>query len=234
MADETVITLLGAGIYTAKKGVDTVAGLVSALLMPSAQDAGTALRDYLRKRRKRAEAVVLNASALLEASAAPVVPVPGRVLFPILEAASFEDDETLTAMWTRLLASAGDARSTADVLPSFVTILRDLSPGEALLLKALYDSDGVAGPSRIDYDADGSGAHFNPRRLVLRSDDASQPPVTLTMPFNNFRVLADNLARLGLVNGSFWVNGEYSHLSLTPLGYHLVMVCVRYPEPLNP
>lgn len=215
VGDQTTLTLFGlaagAGVYAAKKGTDVVAELVGAVLKPTAEDRGAALREYFEKRRERAAAVVRSAGKLLDDNSVVPVEVPGRILFPLLEAASLKEDETLRRMWVTLLAGAGDPKTSSHILPSFVSILRDLSPAEALVLNALYEGD-IFAHSRIDYEADGLGAHFNPRTVAIKSDDPSRPPTTVAMPFGNFACLrttwpgwASSLARSGrMVSTATW------------------------------
>jgi Abortive infection alpha len=55
--------------------------------------------------------------------------VPPRLLLPIMEASSVEDNETLQDMWAGLLATA--SQDTDAVSPSFVETLKQLTPDEA-------------------------------------------------------------------------------------------------------
>jgi Abortive infection alpha len=58
--------------------------------------------------------------------------VPERMLVPLLESASLEEDRELCRVWALLLANM--ARNPEGVLPAFVSILGELSPTEARLL----------------------------------------------------------------------------------------------------
>jgi len=71
--------------------------------------------------------------------ASPPSAVPLKVLFPLLDGAALEEDETLSTMWAALLANAADPKNTEHVRPSFVEALKHLSRSEALLLNGLYD-----------------------------------------------------------------------------------------------
>src|SRR5581483_8633125 len=62
-------------------------------------------------------------------------PVPGRLLLPILEKGSLEEDGDLQQRWAALLANS--AAQPENVLPAFVSILAELSPVEAALLERL-------------------------------------------------------------------------------------------------
>ena len=112
----------------------------------------------------------------------------------------------------------------------FVSILRDLSPNEAIVLRALYD-EAACGAMRIDYESGTPAARFNPGELLIHMSHSPETPSRVAMPFGNFRVLADNLARLGLVEGSSILRGEYGPLMLSPLGHPLMMICSGFERP---
>ena len=60
-------------------------------------------------------------------------PVPTRLLLPILDACSVEDNNDLQERWAALLASASQE---ADLSPSFIETLKQLTPEEANILIA--------------------------------------------------------------------------------------------------
>src|ERR1035438_5844869 len=65
--------------------------------------------------------------------------VPPKVLFPLLEGASFEEDENLHDMWAALLANATSPLSAQIVRPGFIAIWKEMAPDEAGLLNWMYD-----------------------------------------------------------------------------------------------
>jgi hypothetical protein len=64
--------------------------------------------------------------------------VPPRLFLPMIENASMQDDEDLHTRGAALLANA--AASPDSVHPSFIEVLRKLTPKDATLLDDLYDS----------------------------------------------------------------------------------------------
>jgi len=64
--------------------------------------------------------------------------VPMKLLAPILEYGSLEDDESMQDRWASLLASAADQSFNNRILPSFASILKELSPVEAMILDRIY------------------------------------------------------------------------------------------------
>ena len=63
--------------------------------------------------------------------------VPPRVFLPIIENASVQDDDDLHTRWAALLANA--AAASESVHPSYIEVLRQLTPDDAKLLDRLYD-----------------------------------------------------------------------------------------------
>lgn len=64
----------------------------------------------------------------------PTRQVALSVIFPLLSAASLEEDETLSDMFAALLVNAVDASCDIDITKSFVETVRLMSPFEARLL----------------------------------------------------------------------------------------------------
>ena len=82
--------------------------------------------------------VIEDSIKKLESTGKPVNPVPPRLLIPIFEAASVEDNPTLQDMWSGLLASASDRAD--NMSPSYVETLKALTPMDAQALTSLYES----------------------------------------------------------------------------------------------
>jgi hypothetical protein len=65
--------------------------------------------------------------------------VPPKILFPLLEGVSFEENEELHTMWAALLANAASVGTAEVVRPGFIAILKQMAPDEAALLKWIYE-----------------------------------------------------------------------------------------------
>src|SRR6266568_757412 len=65
--------------------------------------------------------------------------VPPKILFPLLEGASFEDNEDLHTMWAALLANAASPGGQDAVKPGLIAILKKMSHDEAALLNWVFD-----------------------------------------------------------------------------------------------
>jgi hypothetical protein len=184
-------------------------------------EAGGLLRDHVRFRRWKADVKMLEkAQAFLEDRGIDPSRVPAKILFPLLDYASLEDeaDEVMLDRWAALLANAaaGTERG-ATVLPSFPRILSELSPEEAATLDKLYREPD---PERV------------PSMYLLHADylrlGRDEDPLFYTRCFN--------LDRLGLLDAS-WENvlihdtnpRAYRHtvarLEGTALGLSFVLAC---------
>ncbi|WP_029061322.1 Abi-alpha family protein [Labrenzia sp. DG1229] len=65
-------------------------------------------------------------------------PIPPKILLPIFENATLEEDENLHELWVSLLTSARDADGD-EVHKSFVSILSELTPKDAEVLAEIAD-----------------------------------------------------------------------------------------------
>lgn len=70
------------------------------------------------------------------------VPIPPKFAIPIMDAASFEDDENLQTLWSRLIANATDPQHQDQYHPAFKDVLQQLSSDEAIILTALSRREG--------------------------------------------------------------------------------------------
>jgi hypothetical protein len=70
------------------------------------------LREFNEARVRRGLATLETAAGLLHEAGKEATPVPGRVLFPLLQSASLEDDPDLRRMW----------------MPAYAAILSELTP----------------------------------------------------------------------------------------------------------
>lgn len=181
---------------------------------------------------ERTEVLVARASELVLEAGIDPTPVPGRVLFPLLQAACIEDDSGLRRQWATLLANAADPSDLRNVTPSFVSILKDLSPTEALILELLYS----AHPAVIDF------SDAQPAVLGI-SNPTDGSKIEVLVPYGSFQALSDNLQRLGLAEMRFGGQTRsgasvfakiYRGLPLTPFGTAFVAACTKPPKDRTP
>lgn len=124
------------GVEQAGKALGTVIGLGNTILWPVAlanARARIALESNLEKYRKRIEGTPKE-------EITEVVPEIG---VPIGEKIAYVTNEQLSDMYVELLAKASTASSASLAHPSFVNVINNLSPDEAVLLKTLRTTSAL-------------------------------------------------------------------------------------------
>src|SRR5580698_7329869 len=118
--------------------------IVKKMLGPAADELAEMWRDQVRLYRygRQVKCIEKAEKMAKEAGFTPKA-VPIKLLFPLLEGASLEEDETLHDMWAALLANASSPEHSANVRPGFIAILKQMAPDEAALLKTVEElTDG--------------------------------------------------------------------------------------------
>ena len=207
---------------------ELIKDFLSKVLAPTGEALGTALAhpiaEWQRQRVDRARKLIEDAAASVQAAGKEPQPIPGRLLMPILERGSLEEDEELRQRWVNLLANA--AASSPTVLPAFVSILGELSPVEARVLRRIHHLQleqrfiraGEGGP---DPDA--------PRRLDELDGQMTissvKEYVGLTADWQ-MNVITANLQRLNLIDLLVTVDQPDLHsVRLKTLGRALLDAC---------
>jgi Abortive infection alpha len=113
--------------------------IVKRMLGPAADELAEMLRDQVRLYRYERQIKCLEKAERMarDAGFTPQA-VPPKILFPLLDGASMEDDDSLHDMWAALLANAASPRGRI-VRPSFISLLKEMAPDEAWLLSGLDD-----------------------------------------------------------------------------------------------
>ena len=199
-------------------------GFLDAVIKPTAKAVGEDLLTRYRSwQGQNLAAVVTDASELLHSVGQAPQPVPGRILFPILEYASVEEDDSLRRKWAALLANAASVDNSNRVLPAYAEILRQLVPQQAEILDWIY-----FGQSDIELSGE-------PRTFAETTQEAIQEKFGLTADIYN--LLAADLHRLQVIDGGRYVQTRmggsmasmttYKRISLTSLGLGFVAACRR-------
>ncbi len=128
-------------------------GIVKRMLGPAADELAEMWRDQVRLYRyERQLKCVEKAERMAQEAGFTPQAVPPKILFPLLEGASFEQNEDLHDMWASLLANASHAENAIIVRPAFIAILRQMSPDEAALLNWMSD-EAYSHPYSFDREA---------------------------------------------------------------------------------
>jgi hypothetical protein len=215
--NDIATSILAIGV--AKEGPKLVADLVRDLAGPAFKAAGEGLAapiQYWRdKRILQGKKVLEETARQLEASGDAVRQVPVRMLVPLLEKASLEEEPELCRVWAALLANM--ARNPEGVLPAFVSILGELSPTEVRLL-----ASWATGSAEVKLLA--NAHHTNRESLDVVGDVAE------------LRLILANLERLLLIvpsqhASSFDTHGDETflaeHVRLTRFGARFILACSR-------
>jgi len=110
-----------------------------------------------------------------------------------------EQDDDLQDIWARLLANAVDATSEVQPRRAYISIIKDLSPLDALILEQIYAVDQERYQKAIV-------THELPSRAYPAIDIDLK---TLPKPSEEVQVALANLERLGVISyGASWGGGE--------------------------
>lgn len=133
--------LIKSGSEIAKTGAEIVGAfkltdIIKAILGPATGEFAERIHDSVRLYRfgRQLECLKKAEQMAKEAGFTPKA-VPIKLLFPLLEGASLEENEDLHTMWAALLANAASPTKAEQVRPGFIAILKQMAPDEALLLK---------------------------------------------------------------------------------------------------
>lgn len=124
------------GVKQAGKALETVIGLGNTVLWPIAwanERTRIALEKNLEKYRKEMESV----------SEDDVVGVAPEIGVPVAEKLAYVTDERLTNLYVKLLATASNQSGLENAHPSFVNVINNLSPDEALFLEYFVSNDSM-------------------------------------------------------------------------------------------
>lgn len=136
---------------------------------------------------------------LAHGGVAAVRKLPLNFAIDALEQGAMEQDDDLQDIWARLLANAVDATSEVHPRRAYISIIKDLSPLDALILDQIYAVDQERHQKAIV-------THELPSRAYPAIDiDLKKLP----KPSEEVQVALANLERLGVISyGVSWGGGE--------------------------
>ncbi|MDO8789219.1 MAG: DUF4393 domain-containing protein [Sulfuritalea sp.] len=184
------------GVRQAGKALETILGLGNTILWPIAwanERTRIALDQNLEKYRVRMEAIPEER----------VVPIAPEIGVPIAEKLAYVRDERLSNLYVNLLAKASDSETIHQAHPSFVNVINNLSPDEALLLEKLRVSGSV--PFMTARAESPQGSFYVLHSSVVSKDLESG----LTFP-KNISAYLSNLTGLGIINllADQWIDNK--------------------------
>jgi hypothetical protein len=210
-----------------------VADIIRSLFGPAATEIGIFWGDSVKEwRRKKSDRVIIETAETAALAGLRLNPVAPRLLFPILEAASLQDDEDLHRRWVALLTNA--ATNNVEVLPCFPEILGQLTSQEAQFLDRAYIEEATSNQVKE--------LQLNHPDLDVLRGFATVYGLSGKLISSLEPLLIENLERLMLVTRiktKLTVNDEpvhtsphANHLYITELGKRFVEVC-RVPTPIE-
>jgi hypothetical protein len=191
--------------------------VVKRMLGPAADEVSELLRDKVRLYRYGQQIKCLEkAERMAQQAGFTPQPVPPKILFPLLEGVSFEEDEDLHTMWAALLANAADPKTTALSQPAYADILKQLTPDQAKFLALLYretvrrsselrnQPDGMPDSTMLDLFAIPSPAEFFGLYCQVLNPSWSHPSdysdlIERRELRRQYSLAVDNLYRLRLI-----------------------------------
>jgi len=198
---------------------EEVQSFFNSIIPDFVRDAGGILSDNVRFWRWQNQVnIVKKVKEKIEQSDLPKKQITLKVLVPILEHSSLEEDSDLQDKWANMLANA--ISGNKEISPNYVAILSELSSVEVGLLDKLHDEASKI----IDYDKR-KDLQFG-RENICKILGIEVPSADL---------IIENLIRLGLCQspaGSGISVGDYKFalrttaiFEMTSLGYEFVSSC---------
>lgn len=201
--------MTGVNEIVATGGTALVLDLLRRMLGPAADRLGDLLSEKIYRRENLIKIFEKTDRNLREAGQ-PVNAVPLRLLIPIIETCSVEDNEILQEMWAGLLATA--SKETDSMSPSFIETLKQLTPDEARALQRWW-TDKVR-PALAKLRREGAEMDFKLRGMRRQKGLPDKVESLMTgvrrrtvmhIQQWDFGVHSDTLERLGLIRRDFGV-----------------------------
>lgn len=131
--DPTSMIVGAAGLLAIDSGREFLKRIAGKL----GDDAGGLLSEVTTYRLRNLADRLRRAHELADATGQSAQAIPPRLLVPLLDGSSLEDDAELQARWESLIANAAIATDRDSVSPYFAEILSHLTPFAARVLSAL-------------------------------------------------------------------------------------------------
>ena len=155
------------------------------LINPGLEEGGGIIQDTLKFWRfKNQINILLKAKKFLEEKGIEPTKILPKTLIPLLENGSLEEDEAMQEKWVALLVNAASPEFSEIVKPSFVEILKELSPKEAMALDLIFNMTQSTPIPKEEWPH--RGAKGESLKKVLNLNDTA------------FEIAIDNLYRLKL------------------------------------
>jgi hypothetical protein len=133
--------LIAVGEKALESAASEAKSFLHAVLVEPARELGGLLKDQVSaKRYSNLVKIAVSSKRKLEAAGLSPQEVPLKIIHPLLEQASLEEEPSLQDRWANLLANAAAGRTDSGVRQSFAKALAELTATDARFLDAIYDS----------------------------------------------------------------------------------------------
>ena len=127
-----------------KQIIDKAEKLFGILFGKGLEEYGLTIQDKVRYRRYKNQLKIFSqAQELLEKSGLNPKEISLKMLVPLIEFCSLEEEPFLQEKWSRLIASSSTNKDDDNLTQSYIEILKRLSVNEAKTLDFLYDSFSI-------------------------------------------------------------------------------------------
>jgi hypothetical protein len=206
--------------------------LLRQLFGPAATEAGLAWGDSTRLWRvKRLVQCLDDFREFAMKRGLKLKPVAVKILFPLLEGATLEDDDDLHQRWVALLINAASTDYENEIPAYFPDILKQLTRDEARLLDSAYDELTVGAEKRR---AELQSKHPNFKGDAVAMLGISGKLISTVHPMavdnlERLRLVTRNLTALAVDDALANTMATGNHLYMTELGKAFVNAC-RFPS----
>ncbi|GAB6181777.1 hypothetical protein JCM14036_30960 [Desulfotomaculum defluvii] len=137
LLDEVVETL---GLT--KKMLEDATSFLGSLIKDPLNELSHLVHDNVRYLRVKNQVRILcKAKKFFDKNGLSPKKIPVKVIVPLLENGSLEEDIFIQDKWTSLLINAADPNNMGNILISYIEILKQISPEEARILDFLYENN---------------------------------------------------------------------------------------------
>jgi len=125
-------------LKVASEGLEVAKGFLQKLINPSIEEIGLLVADNIRLwRYKNQLRIIHKAETYIRENNIEIKQIPVKILIPLLEGASLEEDNSLRDRWAALLVNYADSSNDMSTT-IFPDILIQLSPKDAIMLDFMY------------------------------------------------------------------------------------------------
>jgi len=198
---------------------DTIAKFFSGIVPDFIKDGVGILSDQVKFWRWNNQVnIITKAQTKIDASGLDKKQIPLKVLVPIIENSSLEQDENMQDKWANMLANA--ATGNVEISPNYAAILNELSPIEVSILDKIYQEVN----KETDY-----------QKRKNFQFDANKLKTMLDITEEKTDLIIENLFRLNVLQspaGQGVMLGDFPFalrttkiFEFTTLGYEFVKAC---------